>query len=77
MSKVLKEFLFTNNPLKYPWDKWLDGRTWQLTQGKDFKCTAKAFGSIASSTARKKGGKVRTHVRDKKIVIQFFRETNR
>ena len=77
MAKVLKEFQFINHPSMYPWDKWLDGQTWQITQGKDFKCNMPAFRSVAANTAHKRGGKLRTHVRGKKVVIQFFREPNR
>ena len=77
MAKVLKEHNFARRLSLYPWDKWLDGQTWQLTQGKDFKCSVLSFQSTAQATANKRGGRLRTHTKDKKLVIQFYREPKR
>ncbi len=77
MAKVLKEYVFGIGP-RYPWDEWLDGQAWQLTQGSDFKCSVSTFRQTAAAHARQKGGRVRTHVKEKtRVVIQFYREANR
>jgi len=77
MAKVLKEHVFGIRS-GYPWDKWLDGRTWQMTEGVDFKCTVASFQHAAMVRARMKGGRVHSHIKDNtKIVIQFYRDTKR
>ncbi len=77
MAKILKEHVF-GNVSPYPWHKWLDGRVWQMTKGGDFKCSVGSFKHTATIHARKKGGRLRCHIKDKtKIVIQFYTETNR
>lgn len=77
MAIILKNFKFAEPTSIYPWDQWLDGQTWELIQGKDFKCAAKSFRKQAVKAAQKKQGKVRTNTFEKKIVIQFYHKTPR
>jgi len=53
----------------YPWDQWLDGRVWKLTEGVDIE-SAKRFASTARVTAKRLGFKVATRRRGKDIYIQ-------
>lgn len=44
----------------YPWDKWLDGQTWEITQGEDFDCLTKSMRIRILNTANKRNLRVRT-----------------
>ena len=72
MAKVLEKYIFKSRAWKYPWDKWLDGKIWEFTQGKDFKTSTTTFRQSAKSVAKRHGGKMRTHEDGKKVVIQFI-----
>jgi hypothetical protein len=43
----------------YPWDEWLDGRTWRLTQGEDFFPHPLMMERIIRTRATGRGAKVR------------------
>jgi len=77
MASVLKNFTFPKLQAALPWDKWLDGRIWQLTAGEDFKVKINTMRLKAFLEAKKKGGKVRTNIRGNTIIIQFFPKTGR
>ncbi len=76
MASVLKNFTFPRLASALPWDKWLDGRIWELTEGEDFKVKIATMRLKAFAEAKKKGGKVRTNLRGNAIVIQFFTKTD-
>ena len=48
---------------QYPWDEWLDGRSWLLTQGEDFECTIDSMGIAIRKAAKARGlgSEVLTH----------------
>jgi len=71
MAAVLKNFTFPRLASMLPWDKWLDGRIWQLTEGEDFKVQKVTLRQMAAIRARQKGGKIRTNIRGHTIVLQF------
>ena len=71
MAKVLEKYMFRSGSQKYPWEKWLDGRVWEFTQGKDFKVSTSTFRQAATGIAKRRGGKMRTYSEGKKVVIQF------
>ncbi len=36
----------------YPWDKWFDGNTWELVQGKDFTASVTSMQKFIREVAR-------------------------
>ena len=58
----------------YPWDRWLNGRIWELTQGEDYKVKAKSVISTAQAVGRKKGGRVRAQPinNGRGIIMQYL-----
>lgn len=65
---------------RYPWDKWLDGRVWELHKGTreeveagtaDFNVTTKSFTSAVKQAAKSKKGDVRTAPDGNKLTILF------
>jgi len=38
---------------KYDWDKFMDGRKWELTPGEDFDCTPQGFANAARDYAKR------------------------
>lgn len=68
---------------RYPWDKWMDGRVWELHQGTreeveagkaDFHVTTKSFTSAVKQAAKSKGGEVRTAPDGAKLTILFIKD---
>lgn len=47
---------------KYPWDKWLDGETWELRKGRDYESTLESLRGRASRAASQRGKKVKTRI---------------
>jgi hypothetical protein len=60
--------------VKYPWDEWLDGSTWQITPGEDFACIAESFRRVAGAAARRQGGHARTSIENGSFFLQFVRD---
>jgi len=65
----------------YPWDEWLDGSVWELTEGEDFTSKIPTIRMNAKVQAKKRAGNVRTRVlkgedddSPAKLVIQYFSE---
>lgn len=59
----------------YPWSEWMDGCTWEITQGVDFPSTIDRnnFVNAMHAKARKKGKRCITKkVGDKKIQFMFY-----
>lgn len=67
---------------RYPWEKWLDGRVWELKKGTraeveaeeaDFHVATKSFTSAVKQAAKNRKGDVRTAPIDNgtTLVIQF------
>ena len=75
MAKVLESFKFTgrSGKFKYPWDKWFDGRVWELSFDHDVKSkNRESFRNVCHTAARHRGGTCRTSISGDTIVIQFF-----
>lgn len=47
---------------KYPWDEWLDGRTWLLKHGADFTVSTETMRVMLYQNATKRGVKVTTEL---------------
>jgi hypothetical protein len=47
---------------KYPWEQWLDGHVWKLSQGEDFDVDLESFRSAIYMAASRKGIRVKTHI---------------
>lgn len=69
MARTLKQFdppqAKGGRPQIHPWDKWLNGQTWELTQGKDFTCDPHHLQKLIRKTASLRG-----------VVISVFRTTD-
>jgi hypothetical protein len=78
MARKVEQFPAAADQSKYPWEDWLDGDIWELTQGKDFKGRATTFRSNARSQAKRRGGKLRARIlrsegNIERIYLQFHR----
>lgn len=78
MARRLKSFNWnggSEKKSKYPWDKWLDGSIWQLTQGRDYAIKTSSLRVTATKEAKERGLKLRTKIVDSKcLVIQAYKE---
>jgi hypothetical protein len=54
----------------YPWDEWLDGRVWELEQGKDFQSTTQSFRQIAYNRAGQRGKSAAVQIHESKVYLQ-------
>lgn len=58
---------------KYPWDDWLDGRHWVLTQAEDFPtATVESMQILAHRTAERRGLQLRTSTSGGELHLQAF-----
>jgi hypothetical protein len=69
MAEVLDEF--GRNDTVYPWRHWFDGRPWRLVQGEDFERSSVSFRCTAYAAAKQRGGRVRTRLVDRGLIIQY------
>ena len=79
MARRVKAFPESVRATKYPWADWLDGQIWELKAGDDFDGKPTNFRSVALAQARKRGGRVKTHVQkledgSARLYLQFFRD---
>jgi hypothetical protein len=58
---------------KYPWNKWTDGRVWEVKEGVDFDCPVNIFRSVVYSHAYRKGLVARITARGGQVRLQFKR----
>lgn len=58
------------NKHMFPWEQWLDGRTWILKQGEDFHLNPKQMRQAIYKAANKYGVKVQVHINDNKVTIE-------
>lgn len=78
MARKVDAFPEIPGQSRYPWDEWLDGSIWELTEGEDFRGKVNTFRSNARSQARRRNGKVEARILRKtdepnKIYIRFVR----
>lgn len=72
MPTRLDDFPAAQGQGRYDWDALLDGSSWELIAGTDFRGKATTFATNARHQALKRGGKVRLrHFRGERIVLQF------
>jgi len=75
MAKVLKEYDRSESDVKqgrppiYPWDEWLDGRIWELTQGEDFEISMDNMENYIRKTAYRKEIEISVFRHDEKTLI--------
>jgi hypothetical protein len=78
MARPLDKFPLAQGQARYPWDKWLDGRPWELIPDEDFRGNVSTFTTNARHQARKRGGRLRTRLPKEgvmsNLVIQFRRD---
>lgn len=75
--KEVSHFRFPNkggSQSKYPWDTILNGKTWSLTHGEDFKPQPRTFVAHIHGTAKRKGLKVHTHIDGSNVVVRAYKE---
>lgn len=73
MAKALDTFEFPHGGRKgieYDWDSILDGKIWQLEQGKDFAADPKTFIGAVARQANVKNLRVKRQIDGKVIVLQ-------
>lgn len=74
MAKVLKAFpAGCKGHGRYPWNEWLDGRTWELKRGVDFECSTISFRTSAYAMARKRSQQLRSVISDDAITLQAYK----
>lgn len=61
-------------PPLYPWDEWLDGSAWRITQGEDFDVTAETMAQMVRLRASKAGLSATARVRDNTVEFQALKE---
>jgi len=72
MARVVKKF--TRGAVKkgkYPWDQWMNGQIWRLTQGVDFHCGPEAFRTNAYQRAARSQTVCRASVVGNTVEVQF------
>jgi hypothetical protein len=55
---------------KYPWDEWLNGKIWLLTEGVDFSISITSMQSSVTNAARNRGLKVTMRKREEGLYVQ-------
>lgn len=59
----------TRTTAKYPWDLWLNGSQWELSNLKDFDLATESFRTMAYRAAKKRGKRVRIY---REMGSEFF-----
>ena len=75
--KDLNHYRFPNmggSKAKYDWETILNGKTWELVQGEDYKPEPRTFVAHVHGTAKRKGLKVHTHIDGKSIIVRAYKE---
>ena len=75
--KERSHFRFPNkggSRAKYDWDTVLNGKTWELVSGEDFKPEPRTFVAHIHGTAKRKGLKVNTHIEGQSVIVRAFKE---
>lgn len=72
MAERLSSYDFSKRKraTKYPWDEWLDGSVWRITQGVDFTLSLRAMQSSVIIAARRVGRCVTTRVEGEHLILQ-------
>lgn len=78
MAKALDTFEFPHGGRKgieFNWDSILDGKIWQLEQGKDFTADPKTFIGAVARQANSRNLRVKRQITGKVIVLQAVPKT--
>lgn len=73
MAKVLKSFDFKTgvaSASKYPWNEWLDGRIWEITQGEDYSIKPISMAQNVWKAARDNGKASKIKIIGNRIVFK-------
>ena len=62
MAKKLDSFPSAQRRSKYPWHEWLDGGTWALRHGEDYKTGSESMRATTVKAAQAAGKSVRTQI---------------
>lgn len=66
-------FLRPQHSHRYPWDAWLNGKVWLLTEGEDYS-NEQTLRSAAQQAAARRGLKVRVERLREGLHLQSFQE---
>jgi len=79
MARKLDSYSFPDSKrTRYPWEDWLDGDIWEITQGEDFGTTASSMRSTIRQAAQERELQVKlSRPGDGPIVFQAVREYKR
>ena len=74
MANKIAEFTFRGPGSKcHPWDEWLDGNIWKVTQGIDFPGQPRYFRNSIHTQAKNRGLKVHTNIDGQSIIFQTYK----
>lgn len=59
-------------PAAYPWDEWLDGRTWTVTRGADYDVSEQSFRTALTAAALRRGGTVKAALAEGRVIFRFI-----
>lgn len=69
--KEVKDFVFDENKKnKYDWDTILNGSTWRLEKGKDFKSATKSMLALVKMTAKSRNINVKAQIDGDDLVLK-------
>lgn len=60
-----------NNPPRYPWPEWSDGKKWRATRGVDFTCSVNGFRSSLYRYANRHMLDVEVRLEGESVEFQF------
>lgn len=75
MAEVIEGFEFPKpgqnlrSNAKYPWNEWMNGQTWRITQGVDFDCKTQSIKFLIYKRAEVLGITVKVHTESPTSVI--------
>lgn len=70
MAKVVESLPSRNRTSPYPWDEWLDGRVWCLTEGEDFGPSSGSFRQMVYTAGKRRGLAVTVNIRPEGVYLQ-------
>jgi uncharacterized protein YwgA len=62
---------------KYPWSQWLDGQTWRLSNGDDFRVKPTTLVGYAKKAAKERGLALDSKIESETTVVLRARRPNR
>lgn len=68
---MAKQISKPTSKLKYPWDKWTNGKWWRVKAGEDFDCTVPGFRNNLYQEAARRQLSVSTQVHHDEVEFCF------